>query len=121
MTSFDEQEELSAFASELASKAEVWGLMDGNGWALCPSIEFEETEVLPFFSSKEAAALLCSGEWEIYRPESISLESFLDEWLPGIHEDSAMVGLNWNADLEGAEVEPADLAAAIAAVKGGQY
>ncbi len=121
MTTLEEQEALSAFASELASKAEVWGLMGDTGWALCPSIEFEETEVLPFFSSKEAAYLLCSGEWEIYHPEAIPLESFLDEWLPGMHEDNAMVGLNWNTDLEGVEVEPSDLAMAIAAVCGHQY
>lgn len=121
MTNLDEQEGLSAFASELASKAEVWGLMGENGWALCPSIEFEETEVLPFFSSKYAASLLCSGEWEAYRPEVIPLESFLDEWLPGMHEDNAMVGLNWNTDLEGIEAEPADLAAAIVDATEQQY
>lgn len=118
MTTLEEQEALSAFAAELASKTEIWGLMGESGWALCPSIEFEETDVLPFFSSKEAASLLCSGEWEAYHPEAIQLESFLDEWLPGMHEDNAMVGLNWSLELEGPEVEPADLAAAIVAVIG---
>ncbi len=121
MTTLEEQQALSTFVSELSSSSEVWGLMGEDGWAICPSIEFEETEVLPFFSSKEAAALLCSGEWEIYHPEAIPLESFLNEWLPGMHEDNAMAGLDWNEDLEGAEVEPSALAAAISAANGQQY
>ena len=111
----EEQESLSAFAAQISSSKEVWGLKAVQGWALCSSIEFEETEVLPFFSNKEEASLLCSGDWDTYQPEAIPLKSFLEEWLPGMHEDNAMVGLNWNAELEGAEVEPADLAAAIEA------
>jgi len=118
LTTLEEQEALSAFAANISSSAEVWGLKDEQGWALCPSIEFEETEVLPFFSNKEYAALLCSGDWEAYQPEAIPLESFLEDWLPGMHQDNAMVGLNWNVDLEGAEVEPAELAIAIEAAEG---
>jgi len=115
LTTLEEQEVLSAFAAKISSNAEVWGIKAEQGWALCSSIEFEETEVLPFFSNKEEAALLCSDDWGEYQPEAIPLESFLEDWLPGMHEDNAMVGLNWNADLEGVEVEPADLAAAIEA------
>lgn len=39
----------------------------------------------------------------------ISLEEFLDDWLPGMHEDVILVGVNWNGEMEGAEVEPLDL------------
>ena len=116
MTTPEEQEALSDFAQEASVNKQVWGLKAEQGWALCPSTEFEETDVLPFFTDAESAALLCTGEWKIYQPEAISLESFLEDWLPGIHEDNAMVGLSWNADLEGVEVEPADLAATIEAL-----
>ena len=113
--SLEEQEALAVFAAKIISNAEVWSLKAEQGWALCSSIEFQETEVLPFFSSKEDATSLCSDDWIAYQPESIPLESFLEDWLPGMHEDHAMVGLNWNANLEGLEVEPADLAEAIKA------
>tara|TARA_R110000772_G_scaffold35177_6_gene84888 strand:- start:738 stop:1124 length:387 start_codon:yes stop_codon:yes gene_type:complete len=109
----DEQETLSRFAVEALAHAEVWALKGEDGWALCASIEFEDTEVLPFFSNKESAALLCSGDWEGYLPDPIPLESFLEDWLPGMHEDNALLGLNWNPDMEGAELEPAELAKAI--------
>ncbi len=118
MTTLEEQEALSPFAANISSSAGVWGLKNKQGWALCPSIEFEEAEVLPFFSNKEYATLLCSGDWKAYQPEAIQLESFLEDWLPGMHEDNAMVGLNWNVDLEGSEVELAELAAAIEAAVG---
>jgi len=37
------------------------------------------------------------------------MEEFLDDWLPGMHADVLMVGVNWTADLEGQEMEPLDL------------
>lgn len=116
MTALDEQKALSGFAADICLNAEIWGLKTEQGWALCPSIEFEETEVLPFFSSKDKANSLCKGDWKIYHAEAIPIDAFVEDWLPGMHEDNAMVGLNWNADLEGVEVEPADLAAAIDAI-----
>lgn len=106
---------MSDFAALVSASTEVWGLKAGDGWALCSSIEFEETDVMPFFSSVDKARLLCTGSWSDYKPEAIALDAFLMDWLPGMHEDSAMVGLNWNADMEGAEVEPAELATAIEA------
>lgn len=116
MTTPEEQEALSVFAAEASANAQVWGLKSDQGWALCPSTEFEETDVLPFFSTAESAVLLCTGEWSIYQPEAVPLAAFLEDWLPGMHEDNAMVGLNWSADMEGVEVEPAALAAAIEAL-----
>jgi hypothetical protein len=37
------------------------------------------------------------------------MEEFLDDWLPGMHSDVLLVGINWNLDLEGDEIEPLDL------------
>lgn len=121
MTTPEEQEALSVFAIEASSNDRVWGLKSEQGWALCPSTEFEETDVLPFFSTAESANLLCTGEWNIYKPEAVPLSAFLEDWLPGMHEDNAMVGLNWNADMEGVEIEPADLAAAIEALASSRH
>lgn len=40
---------------------------------------------------------------------ALSLDEFLEDWLPGMHEDVYLVGVNWNQDLEGLEIEPLDL------------
>jgi hypothetical protein len=102
---------LEAFASSALLSGHVWGLKGREGWAICDSVEFEDTDVLPFFSTQEAAALLCVDEWQAYTPSSFPLEEFLEDWLPGMHEDNVMVGLQWDKTLDGPEFEPVDVAA----------
>lgn len=87
----------------------LWGLQSEDGWALCPSEKHENANVMPFWSQPELAEVHCADEWEDYQVVPISLEEFLDDWLPGMHEDVFMVGVNWNSEMEGDEVEPLDL------------
>ena len=107
----NEEANYELFLSQVQQTGQIWGLYGEDGWAICPSIEFEDTEVFPFWSDERYAAALCTDEWEGYEPRSISLEDFLSEWLPGIHEDNAMVGPNWDTEMTGLEIEPADVAA----------
>ncbi len=106
----EDQENHQRFLDEARQSGTVWGLANEDGWAVCPSIEFEETDVFPFWSQERFAKALCVDEWSVYQAKSISVEDFLIEWLPGMHEDNALVGTNWDEELSGMEVEPADLA-----------
>lgn len=106
----DPESNYELFVSQVLENGQIWGLKNDDGWALCDSIEFEETDVFPFWSSERHAADHCEGEWDVYEPASLSLDEFLEDWLPGMHEDGAMVGPNWDGDLNGLEVEPRDLA-----------
>jgi hypothetical protein len=101
------------FIADIQQTGQVWGLFNAaqESWAVCPSEAYEDTDVLPFWSDRSAAGALCSDEWSVYAPRAIPLEEFINDWLPGMHEDDAMVGPNWDAELEGLEVEPADVAA----------
>lgn len=87
----------------------VWGLEGGDGWALCPSMFNEDVDVMPLWSEPEHAQVHCADEWAAYKVVPISLDELLDEWLPGMHEDILMVGINWDENMEGDEVEPLDL------------
>lgn len=98
------------FIDEVLESGKLWGLKSEDGWAVCDSVEFEETEVFPFWSREEEAARHCNGEWKIYSPAPISLDDFLEEWLPGMHEDGALAGPNWDSELTGEELEPVELA-----------
>jgi hypothetical protein len=109
----DEDANYELFLDQVQQTGEVWGLHSEEGWAICPSVEYEETEVFPFWSDERYAAALCTDEWEIYTPKKITIQEFLSEWLPGIHEDNAMVGANWDTEMSGIEIEPADLAATL--------
>ena len=111
-----------AFIIEVFQSGLVWGLYSeaDEGWATCPSAAYEDTDVLPFWSNQSLAEALCDGEWQVYQAKSIPLEDFLADWLPGIHEDDAMVGPNWDQNLEGLELEPADVAKELELMEEGQ-
>ncbi len=106
----DLQENLDRMIVECLENGCVWGLRDEqDNWALVGSTENESIDVIPFWSRREFAETLCDGDREIYQPVAIEMEEFLDVWLPGMHADVLMVGVNWTADLEGQEFEPLDL------------
>ena len=44
-------------------------------------------------------------------PVPVSLEEFIDEWLPGMHEDVVLIGVNWDENMDGDELEPLDVLA----------
>lgn len=99
------------FIQEVVQTGQVWGIESTKyGWANCASEAFETTDVLLFWSSQAAAQEHCCEEWKDYQPKCLPLEDFIIDWLPGMHEDDALVGANFTADLEGLEVEPADVA-----------
>ncbi len=87
----------------------VWALQNDEGFALCPSVDNDELDVMPLWSEPEYAEYHCRDEWRAYKLTPISVEELLDDWLPGMHEDLTLVGVNWSADLEGIEIEPLDL------------
>jgi len=99
----------ATFLSEAVATGCVWGLENDEGFAVCPSVDNEERDVMPLWSQPEYAQVHVEGEWQEYRVVPIALEELLDDWLPGMHEDLTLVGPNWNADLQGDEVEPLDL------------
>ena len=102
-----------AFIVTIRESGQVWGLFSQKieGWATCPSAAYEDTDVLPFWSTEALAQTLCTQEWAVYQPQLIPLEEFVNDWLPGMHEDDALVGPDWSVELEGLEIEPADVAA----------
>lgn len=103
---FDDNYDL--FIEDALATGCVWGLESDEGWAVCPSDANDEIDVMPLWSQPEYAQVQCIEEWSHYQVVPISLEELLDEWLPGMHEDVIMLGPNWNADMEGLEVEPLD-------------
>ena len=108
--SADYQENHDRFVREARASGLVWGLQSDNGWAVCESNEYEDTDVYPFWSTEAAARVHSSDDWAAYKPASLHLDLFIDTWLAGMDEDGVMVGTNWDAELMGLEVEPSDLA-----------
>ncbi len=105
----DPSENLDRFVVEALAQGCVWGLQGADGWALCASEDHDDMDVMPFWSQEVFAAAHCHDDWKNYKPVAVELEEFLEDWLPGMHDDVVLVGVNWNADLEGEEIEPLDL------------
>lgn len=108
--SSDINENFNLFITQLIYEGQIWGLKSDIGWLVCDSTEYEECEVMPFWSSEKAAGDLCVGEWDNYSPVEIGFEEFASEWLQEFVEDGTLIGVNWNLELEGVEIDASDLA-----------
>jgi len=106
----DYQDNHDRFISRVRETQRVWGLKSDEGWAVCESNEYEDTDVYPFWSEESAAAAHCTDDWTGFVPTSLALDLFIDTWLAGMSEDGVLVGTNWDAELMGLEIEPTDLA-----------
>ncbi len=102
------------FVERVTQLGVVWGLKSADGWAIAPSNEFEDRDVMPFWSDQAYAARAAREEWSSYSPAEIPLSDFLDLWLQGMSADGVLVGTNWDAALTGREIEAEDLAAELA-------
>ncbi|MEH6652376.1 MAG: DUF2750 domain-containing protein [Motiliproteus sp.] len=101
------------FIEGIKGSGKVWGVSTGEGWVFCESEEFEDTDVMPFWSDEADAKAQCSGEWADNKAESIELEVFVENWLTGMAEDGVLIGPNFNAEMSGLEIEPEELADAL--------
>lgn len=97
------------FIEDAISTGCVWGLENAEGFALCEANENDNIDVMPFWSQPEYAQALCVDDWKDYKPVPIALDELLDDWLPGMHDDVVWVGVNWNVQMQGIEIEPLDL------------
>ena len=98
------------FVKHVAASGVVWGLRSDRRWAVSDSNEFQETDVIPFWSDRAYAARAAKDEWSTYEPTQIVLSEFIDTWLKGMNDHGFLVGTNWDGALRGLEVESAQLA-----------
>ena len=97
------------FVSRVAQSEVVWGLQAPSGFAVCPSNDDEDRQVLMFWSDRGYASQVKQSHFPEYEPFEITLFDFLFRWLPGMEGDHVLAGTNWNGDLAGHEIPPDDL------------
>lgn len=110
-----EDKEYTRFVQALLESQTVFTLSDDEGIAECPSNEFTDgtdDEPVPVYClwSSEQAALACrSEEWSHYELDAVPLSVLMGEWLLAMDEDEVLVGIDFDAELYGMEVEPVEL------------
>lgn len=110
---------LKNFLSEVKSSQVLWALQDKatEDWVVLDSPSFEETEVIPLWSSAELALQHCIEEWSGYSPAQIPVAEWFEFWLEDLNEDGVIVGVNWQGDDECLELELSDFTQALAEVE----
>src|SRR5688572_11009930 len=73
------------FIKKVVDSEEVWGLYN-EGWATAD--DCEGNVCLPFFPKMEFAQAQTIDEWSNYKPESIDIYEFIEEWLSGMEKDN---------------------------------
>lgn len=94
------------FIQHIVEKDAVWGLTHDDTWATSSSGEYEDAEVILFWSDAEGAKACAEDDWAEYQADSITLVEFLENWCVGMYGDQLLLGPDWDASLVGREMEP---------------
>ena len=115
----DTNTHLSNFIAQVKPSQTIWALQDkaSEGWVILDSINFENTDVMPLWSSVDLAKSHCIDEWQDYEPMSISVAEWLEFWVEDLANDNVMIGIDWQDDDENIEVELAEFSQTLATVE----
>lgn len=97
------------FVNKVLETGFVWGIESDEGFGVCESELNKNSDVYLFWSSKTKAQKVCIEEWSDYKVVNIPISEFVEDWLTGLKEDNCYAGVDWNADLEGLEIDPEEL------------
>ena len=105
------------FIKKVCETGIVYGLKNTEGFATSASNDFEDEEgalgLICFWSEIALAKFCAKDEWLEYIPTEISLESFIENWCIGMSNDGLIVGINFDQNLFGFEIEPLELIKAL--------
>lgn len=107
--------ELNDFCREIVQNESLYILQETeNQFAHCQSHSFETDEGHPcvclcLWSNESSAKANQIDDWKNYRLSAISLGEFAENWCFGMNENSMVAGLNFDENLNGAEVKALDL------------
>lgn len=115
----DNNSTLEDFLAQAKPTQMLWALQDkvSEDWVVLDSIAYENTDVMPLWSSAELAQPHCIDEWADYSPCEISLSDWLEFWVEDLSPDAVIIGVNWQGDDEYLEMELADFTQALAAIE----
>ena len=110
-------EEYNRFIRSIIGSQTLYTLVSDEGdIAECPSTEYEEDdgEPVPVFCvwHDRAQAEACKvEEWADYQLEALPLDFFLHEWLVSMDQDAVLLGVDFDSELYGLEIEPVEVLA----------
>jgi hypothetical protein len=94
------------FIRKVADFEEIWGLYN-DGWALLG--DDANMQAFPFWPEKEFAEICATEQWLGYLPKSITLDNFLEKWIPGMENDELSISIFQTPKSTGKIVNPQKL------------
>ncbi len=115
----DKHTDSADFMAQVKETQEVWALQDktSEGWVIVDSVNYENTDVMPLWSSAELAREHCTDEWQDYVPKAISVSDWLEFWMEDLAEDNVVIGVEWRDGGEYLEVELAEFSQMVAEIE----
>jgi hypothetical protein len=106
---------LAAFLADVKPTQQLWALQDKKSeeWVVLDSLTYEDTDVMPLWSSEEGAAQHCTEEWADYMPSAISLADWLEFWIEDLVADGVVIGINWCGEEDDLEIDLAEFTHAL--------
>lgn len=71
---------------------------------------------MPFWSSKTRVEKIIktAAAYASFEPHSITLDDFLNDWIPGLKKDGLLIGVNWSGPkATGYDIAPDEVKASI--------
>lgn len=89
----------------------VYGLKNEEGFATSSSIHYDDENGEPmgmicFWAEKSLANSCIMDEWSGYEISPISISDFIENWCVGMSNDDLLVGIEFDNQMFGCEVEP---------------
>jgi len=110
---------LSDFLTQVKENQLIWALQDkaSEDWVVLDSINFEDTDVMPLWSTEALAKSHCVEEWAEYIPVAITVADWMEFWVEDLLEDGVIIGLNWQENDDCFELELAEFTQSLAPVE----
>lgn len=110
---------VKSFLKQVKDTQELWALQDKNSedWVVLDSVNFENTEVMPLWSTEALAKSHCIEEWADYVPAAISVANWMEFWVEDLLEDGVIIGLNWQENEDCFELELPEFTQALAEIE----
>ena len=114
-----ETNSLITFLDDVKSTQQLWALQDkkSEDWVVLDSVNYEQTEVMPLWSSEALATKHCVDEWKNYSATAITVADWLEYWVDDLLKDEVIIGLNWLDQDNDSEVDLAEFTHSLAEIE----
>ena len=106
-----------AFFKEVIINNAVWAICDEGGFPTSTNASGETA--MPFWSKENRVQTVIKNvpAYKDFKAESIPMDKFIQNWLPGLKKDGLFVGVNWSGERAmGYDMDPMDVLAGLSAM-----